>query len=278
MFSGRSFVFSAVFLLFLASILSASAAVGSEAYAAASAESGDGSSLLGMAPYSGSPQRERTITIALWEEGVGRETIEKAVHDYEKETETDFNVIFIDRGSYWDRLAADAAGGRLPAVIEMDREHLRLFREKGLIVRIPSFPLYDGYALPMGLAYDSSPSSDAIAAAVLSGDAAALAEMFAGDAGVSGENLPYALFSATDVRPAVSAFAEALVSSPEVVSCFGEAPEMEDETLPPAGSAVMMELFSRMRESVESGEVTPEEAAAVFAGKAGAVLSGAEMR
>ncbi len=123
-----------------------------------SSEGFTGSELLGTVSYSGpeSDEDEITISISLWETEERRALMNEAIALYEAE-HPGVKIIpdYVDFSGYWGNISADAAGGKLSDIIEMDRAHISQFSERGLLYDFTRFisGLY-GYGLPIGLKAD----------------------------------------------------------------------------------------------------------------------------
>lgn len=115
-----------------------------------------GSGLLGTVPIDEGEADGITLYVSLWENGRQKELFEKAAALYEKSHPgVDIVAEYVDYASYWGNLAADAAGGRLGDILEMDRNHIAQFTERGLLRDFSHYvPQLAGYALPIGMTVD----------------------------------------------------------------------------------------------------------------------------
>ncbi len=116
-----------------------------------------GSRLLGTVPYAHPDGDDITITISLWETGERKEKLEKVFALYEKEHPW-VNIVseFVDYPGYWGNVAADAAGGRLSDIIEMDVQHIAQFVSSNLLFDLSTLlPELGGYGLATGMTADA---------------------------------------------------------------------------------------------------------------------------
>lgn len=114
-----------------------------------------GSSLLGTVPYD-HDDTDTVLTASFWETGEKRALLEEAIRLYESlNPGIRIKAEFIDPEGYWSNISADAAGGRLSDIVEMDRRYIGQFISRSLIEDLSGFwPGFEGYGLPMGLDAD----------------------------------------------------------------------------------------------------------------------------
>ena len=96
------------------------------------------------------------ITASFWETGEKRALLEEAISLYQSiNPGIRIKAEFIDPDGYWSNISADAAGGRLSDIVEMDRRYIGQFISRSLIEDLEGFwPGFEGYGLPMGLDAD----------------------------------------------------------------------------------------------------------------------------
>ncbi|MCR5717078.1 MAG: extracellular solute-binding protein [Lachnospiraceae bacterium] len=88
----------------------------------------------------GSDSAQTTLRVAWWGNQVRNDRTVEMLNLYASEhPEVNFEVEFIEWGSYWEKLATEAAGGELPDIIQMDYSYLLQYQQKNLLANMNEF-------------------------------------------------------------------------------------------------------------------------------------------